>query len=97
MIPIKEVTAMAWLQETYEQVKAGGRVPDHPLKRHWPKGFEGDFEAFTNFSVPVDPLQFLDQKPLLFKSLWVNAIIYTEGLLYNFHPKMEWPQRFQRI
>ncbi|KRE34122.1 hypothetical protein [Paenibacillus sp. Soil724D2] len=97
VIPMKEVTAMEWLQETFEQVKAGGRVPDHPLKRHWPKGFEGGFEDFTNFSVPVDPLQFLNQKPLLFKSLWVNAIIYTEGLLYNFHPKMEWPQRFQRI
>jgi hypothetical protein len=31
---------------------------------------------------------------LMFKSRWVNAIIFTQGLLYNFHPKIEWPERF---
>ncbi|MFC5648837.1 hypothetical protein ACFPYJ_06785 [Paenibacillus solisilvae] len=97
MIPLKEITGMEWMQETFELVKRGGRVPDHPLKRHWPKGFEGSFEDYTDFSVPVDPLTFFDQKPLFFKSLWVNAILFTEGLLYNFHPKMEWPERFQGI
>jgi hypothetical protein len=24
----------------------------------------------------------------------VNAVIFTHALLYNFHPKMEWPDRF---
>jgi hypothetical protein len=23
-----------------------------------------------------------------------GAVIFTQGLLYNFHPKMEWPERF---
>jgi hypothetical protein len=73
IIPLKEVSMTDWLKETYEHVKSGGRVPDHPLKRHWPKGFEGTFEDYCNFSVPVDPLHYLERKPLLFKSLWVNA------------------------
>jgi hypothetical protein len=96
-IPLKEVSVADWLKETYEHVKAGGRVPDHPLKRHWPKGFAGTFEDYTDFSVPVDPLHYLERKPLFFKSLWVNAVLFTHGLLYNFHPKMEWPERFQRL
>jgi hypothetical protein len=97
IIPFKEVSVTDWLNETYEHVKAGGRVPDHPLKKHWPKGFAGTFEDYINFSVPVDPLNYLERKPLMFKSLWVNAILFTHGLLYNFHPKMEWPERFQRL
>jgi len=96
-IPLKEVSAMDWLLETYAHVKAGGRVPDHPLKKHWPKGFEGTFADYTDFSVPVDPLHYLARKPLLFKTEWVNAVLFIHGLLYNFHPKMEWPERFQRL
>ncbi|MCM3706950.1 MULTISPECIES: tetratricopeptide repeat protein [Cytobacillus] len=88
-IPIKQ-----WLRETFTQVKTGGRVPDHPLKRFWPAGFEGTFEEYINFSVPVDPLEWLQRKPLMFKTRWVNAAIGTNALHYNFHPKMEWPDRF---
>jgi hypothetical protein len=72
----------------------GGRVPFHPLKKFWPKGFEGTFEEFIDFSVPIDPLEWLQQKPLMYKTRWVNAVIFTHALLYNFHPKMEWPDRF---
>ncbi|MCZ8511874.1 hypothetical protein O9H85_05445 [Paenibacillus filicis] len=96
-IPLKDISGLDWMKMTYEHVKAGGRVPDHPLKRHWPKGFDGSFEEYTDFSVPVDPLAYLERKPLLFKSLWVNATLFTRGLLYNFHPKMEWPERFQAL
>jgi hypothetical protein len=94
IIPMKEISATDWLKETYEHVKIGGRVSKHPLKRFWPDGFEGTFEEYTDFSVTVDPLSLLDQKPLMFKTLWANALIFTQGLLYNFHPKMEWPERF---
>jgi hypothetical protein len=94
IIPMKEVSATEWLKETYEHVKIGGRVPKHPLKRFWPVGFDGTFDEYTDFSVPVSALDLLDRKPLMFKSRWVNAIIFTQGLLYNFHPKMEWPERF---
>lgn len=92
--PLTGVSIPQWLRETYEHVKEGGRVPFHPLKRFWPKGFEGTFEEYIDFSVPIDPLEWLLQKPLMFKTRWVNAVIFTHALLYNFHPKMEWPDRF---
>ncbi|KIL38553.1 hypothetical protein SD70_25865 [Gordoniibacillus kamchatkensis] len=97
VIPLKNISAAEWLKETYEHVRAGGRVPDHPLKRHWPQRFEGTFEQYTDFSVRVDPIALLDRKPLFFTSLWVNAVLFTEALLYNFHPKMEWPERFYKL
>jgi hypothetical protein len=94
MIPMKGISVTEWLKETYKQVQAGGRVPKHPLKRFWPTGFDGTFEEYTDFSIPVCPLEFLERKPLMFKTEWVNAVIFTNSLLYNFHPKMEWPERF---
>jgi hypothetical protein len=94
MIPVKGISTADWLKETYREVKAGGREAGHPLKKFWPSGFDGTFEEYTDFSVPVCPLEYLDRKPLMFKTQWVNAVIFTQGLLYNFHPKMEWPERF---
>jgi hypothetical protein len=82
---------------TYEHVRLGGRVPNHPLKRFWPKGFTGTFEEYMDFSKVVDPLEYLDRKPLMFKTRWVNAVLNTQCLLYNFHPKMEWPERFTNV
>jgi hypothetical protein len=95
--PLTGVSIPEWLWKTYEQVKSGGRVPSHPLKRFWPKGFEGDFEEYIDFSVKVDPLKLLKKKPFMYKSEWVSAVIFTNALLYNFHPKMEWPDRFFRL
>jgi hypothetical protein len=92
--PLTGVSIHQWLRKTYEHVKVGGRVPFHPLKKFWPKGFEGTFEEFIDFSVPIDPLEWLQQKPHMYKTRWVNAVIFTHALLYNFHPKMEWPDRF---
>jgi hypothetical protein len=92
--PLTNLPLIEWMKQTYDQVKLGGRMADHPLKRFWPKGFEGSFEAYLDFSVPVDPLEWLDRKPLIFKSRWVNAILFTQAIHYNFHPKMEWPDRF---
>ncbi|UOF89599.1 hypothetical protein LSG31_17175 [Fodinisporobacter ferrooxydans] len=92
--PLTGVPIMEWLKTTYEHVKAGGRVPKHPLKRFWPQGFEGTWEEYVDFSITVDPLKLLEKKPLMFKTRWVNAVMFTQCLLYNFHPKMEWPERF---
>lgn len=92
--PLTGISIPLWLEKTYEHVKAGGRVPSHPLKKFWPKGFDGTFEDYVDFSVSLDPLEHLQKKPLCFKTNWVNAVIFTHGLLYNFHPKMEWPERF---
>jgi hypothetical protein len=92
--PLTGISLPQWLKDTFDHVKRGGRVPSHPLKRFWPKGFKGDYEEYTNFSVKVDPLDWLNKKPLMYKTQWVNAVIFTDSLLYNFHPKMEWPDRF---
>jgi hypothetical protein len=94
--PLTGVSIPEWLRKTYEQVKKGGRVPEHPLKRFWPKGFVGTFEEYLDFSAEVDPLELLKKKPFMYKTQWVNAVIFTNALLYNFHPKMEWPDRFFR-
>lgn len=95
--PLTGVSLLEWMRVTYDHVCSGGRVPHHPLKRFWPAGFEGTFEEYVEFSEAVDPLAYLDRKPLMFKSRWVNAILYTQCLLYNFHPKMEWPERFNEV
>ncbi|RXS91425.1 hypothetical protein [Geobacillus sp. PK12] len=95
--PLTGVMLVDWLKETYEHVKKGGRVPSHPLKKYWPKGFEGTFEEYIHFSVRLDPLNWLDKKPLMYKTRWVNAVIFTQCLPYNFHPKMEWPDRFHKF
>ncbi|WP_025693148.1 hypothetical protein [Paenibacillus zanthoxyli] len=95
-IPMKNMTMQDWMRQTYEHVKAGGRLPEHPLKRFWPRGFEGSYESYIDFSVLVDPLLYLERKPLMFKSLDANAILFTQAIPYNFHPKMEWPDRFAR-
>ncbi|AJY74044.1 tetratricopeptide repeat protein [Paenibacillus beijingensis] len=94
---LTNVTLLEWMKQTYEHVKSGGRVPEHPLKRFWPKGFEGTFDQYLEFPDVVDPLDWLEKKPLMFKTRWVNSVICTHGLLYNFHPKMEWPERYWNI
>lgn len=92
--PMTGMTITEWLRRTHAEVAAGGRLPDHPLKRFWPTGFEGSFEDYIDFSASVDPLHLLDRKPLMLKTQWVNAALFTQCMLYNFHPKMEWPDRF---
>ncbi|SFF94654.1 hypothetical protein SAMN04488025_109111 [Planifilum fulgidum] len=94
--PLTGIPLRKWLRKNYEQVKSGGRMPAHPLKKFWPAGFDGTFEEYTDFSVPVDPREWLREKPLMFKTQWANAALFTQALHYNFHPKMEWPNRAHR-
>ncbi|TBL75339.1 hypothetical protein [Paenibacillus thalictri] len=94
-VPLTGQTILEWLGDTYEQVKNGGRKPEHPLKKLWPSGFAGSWEQYTDFSVCVDPVERLDRKPLFFKTRWANAVMFIQAIHYNFHPKMEWPARFQ--
>ncbi|WP_339194429.1 tetratricopeptide repeat protein [Aeribacillus sp. FSL W8-0870] len=79
------------LRETYEHVKQGGRIPDHPLKRLWPNGFDGTWEDYTNFSIVIDTQDFLKKKRFMAQSYWSNAVIQQYFLRYNFHPKYDWP------
>jgi hypothetical protein len=71
--------------------KTGRRNQDHPLARGWPLKFTGDFEAYQNFSVSVDPRALLEERRLILVSRWPNAAINQHCLRYNFAPKTEWP------
>lgn len=92
--PYTNISLIDWMQATYERMKRGGRKKDHPLKRFWPKHFTGSFTDYMTFSKLIDPREKLHEKPLIFKTKWVNAILFTHAIPYNFHPKMEWPERF---
>lgn len=79
------------LEETYKHVKAGGRVPDHPLKSWWPQAFEGSFSEYIDFSHPISTENVLREKNKIAKTYWSNAVLQQHFLLYNFHPKFDWP------
>jgi hypothetical protein len=93
--PLGGIRLTDWMRRTYEHVKVGGRVPEHPLKKFWPDRFEGSWDDYISFTETVDPINHLHRKPLILKTEWVNAALFTYGVPYNFHPKMEWPTRFQ--
>jgi len=71
----------------------GRRLSNHPLglRLGWPKKFSGTWEDFINFSRPVEPLDWLDQKKMAAVSRWNSATINQYFLTYNFRPKTEWP------
>jgi hypothetical protein len=69
----------------------GRKKQDHPLARGWPLKFTGDFPAYKNFSVEVDPRGLLQERKLTIVSRWPNAAINQYCLRYNFAPKTEWP------
>ena len=80
------------LSHDWTALHTQGRMkPDHPLSRGWPMKFEGDFAAYTNFSVPLDCRALLRERKLIFVSQWPNAVINQYALRYNFAPKTEWP------
>jgi hypothetical protein len=69
----------------------GRKRQDHPLARGWPLKFTGDFSAYKNFSVELDPRDLLQERKLTIVSRWPNAAINQHCLRYNFAPKTEWP------
>jgi len=71
----------------------GRRLPNHPLGRRggWPKKFSGDWNDFINFSVLIEPLDWLDKHKMAAVSRWNSATINQHFLRYNFRPKTEWP------
>ena len=80
------------LMHNWKELHTKGRQrQDHPLARGWPLKFEGDFAAYKNFSVPLDPRPQLQEKKLILVSRWPNAAINQYCLRYNFAPKTEWP------
>lgn len=69
----------------------GRQRQDHPLARGWPLRFAGDFAAYTEFAVEIDPRPMLEARKLGVVSRWPNAAINQHCLRYNFAPKTEWP------
>lgn len=71
----------------------GRRLKDHPMARrlNWPERYTESFDAFTDFSRPVDLVAALDARGLMAVSRWNSAVINQQFLAYNFRPKTEWP------
>jgi len=81
-------------KKNWETLHATGtRMPNHPLARGWPRGFSGNFDAYRDFSTPVDPSPILKVKRMIKVGRWANAILDQHFLPYNFAPKQEWPWR----
>lgn len=66
-------------------------LPRDPLARGWPTEYAGDYAAYTNFAVPLDPRPMLRERNLIYVSRWANATINRYCLRYNFAAKTEWP------
>lgn len=79
------------MRDHWARAHAGAQPPLDPLARGWPTKYEGDFKAFTHFSVPFDPRPRLRDPGLVYVSRWANATINRYCLRYNFAAKTEWP------
>lgn len=86
------VSIIGKMQRTHKRLQTEGhRLVDHPLARNWPSKFEGSWEDFVDFSHVVDSIEWIEDKDVVMVSRWGNATINQHFLLYNFHPKWEWP------
>jgi tetratricopeptide (TPR) repeat protein len=81
----------------HQEVSRGGRVPTHPLKRWWPKRFEGNYEDYLDFSEVIDTRDRLVEKPMMAKTKYANAVLQQHFLRYNFHPKYDWPWQVSQV
>lgn len=80
------------MQATFQRLKSQGiRKADHPLAKAWPKRFEGDWEAFTDFAVEVDTLPWLKSGVTARVGRYANAILAQEILDIHFAAKYSWP------
>ena len=84
-----EYNRLSWLKLSTE----GTRSRQHPLsiRYGWPSRFAGDFAAFTSFTREVDVRGLLELRKLMLVSQWNSGPLARYLLLYNFHPKLEWP------
>ena len=89
-ITLFEYNRLSWLKLSTQ----GTRSRQHPLAvRHgWPSRFEGDLAAFTSFGREVDARDLLERRMLMLVSQWNSGPLARHLLLYNFRPKLEWPE-----
>jgi hypothetical protein len=81
-------------EATFKKLSTEGRrLMEHPLSRRlgWPDRFTGDWQAFVDFSRPIDTQEWLDRTKMIKVSRWNSATIDQHFLPYNFRPKTEWP------
>lgn len=86
-----DLTLTEFLKHTFANAVKGGRMTEHPIKKRWPKGFEGNFEDYLDFSHEIRTEELLKSKKMVLKSRWSNAVIQNYFLAYNFAPKYDWP------
>lgn len=81
------------LHSNWRRLAQNGRQsPNSALARGWPARFEGTFEDYTRFDVPIDLKRELDRFNLQFETKWANAAINRRALRVNFAAKLEWPE-----
>jgi hypothetical protein len=89
------LTLLEYNQLTWKKLSTEGtRGRAHPLAvRHgWPSSFPGDVAAFTSFTREIDIRPLLKERRMVLVSRWNSATLARRFLLYNFRPKLEWPQ-----
>jgi len=80
------------LESNWRRLAHSGRQsPNSALATGWPARFEGDFEDYTRFDVPMDLKRELGRGSLQFQTKWANAAINRRALRLNFAAKLEWP------
>jgi hypothetical protein len=94
----RPLTLKAYNEATFKKLSTEGRrLMSHPLGRRlgWPDRFVGNWEAFVDFTRPVETLEWLDRTKMIKISQWNSATIDQHFLPYNFRPKTEWPVVWQ--
>lgn len=85
--------ALARLQSHWRRLhETGRRLPDHPLGRGWPAIFQGGFEEYVRWEVPLDLAEHGTASRPVLRSRWPNAVLDQWLLPYNFAAKTSWPE-----
>jgi hypothetical protein len=90
----RPISLKEYNEATFKKLSTEGRrLMEHPLSRRlgWPDRFAGDWQAFVDFSRPIDTQEWLDRTKMVKVSRWNSATIDQHFLPYNFRPKTEWP------
>ena len=80
-----------YLERNYRDVRTGGRASAHPLKRRWPKRFEGELSDYTAFPRQILTEDLLLRKDALWKCSFSNPTLQQYCIPYNFSVKFDWP------
>jgi hypothetical protein len=91
----RPITLEEYNRGTYNKLATeGARMADHPLarKHRWPARFDGTWKDFSRFPRLVEVRRTLATREMVAVSRWNSAVLNRRFLLYNFKPKVEWPE-----